>query len=104
VSSRTSWPEDGLFANEGSPYTDVRRSNSRSQISKHAMDNQKLVAEWQTKIVTCCEVKLGRQLSSAELGSIKRFGGFQALELIEDTINHAQPNEVERYLASIAAQ
>jgi len=68
------------------------------------MDNQKLVAEWQAKIVACCEAKLGRQLSSIELQSIKRYGGFQALEMIEETVNHAQPNEVERYLGSIAAK
>jgi hypothetical protein len=66
------------------------------------MDNQKLVAEWQTKIVACCEAKLERQLSAKELQSIKRFSGFQALEMIEDTVTHARPDEVERYLGSIA--
>jgi len=68
------------------------------------MDNQKLIAEWQTKIVGFCEAKLGRQLSPPELRSIKRFNGFQALETIEDTVNQAQPNEVERYLGTLAAQ
>jgi hypothetical protein len=68
------------------------------------MDNQELVTEWQKRIVACCEAKLGRQLSSKELQSIKRFGGFQALEAIEDTVSDAQPDQVERYLDSIAAQ
>jgi hypothetical protein len=67
------------------------------------MDNQKLVAEWQMKIVACCEAKLERQLSAKELQSIKRFSGFQALVMIEDTVTRARPDEVERYLGSIAA-
>lgn len=67
------------------------------------MDNSKLVAEWQTKVVACCETKLGRQLSEIELQSIKRFSGFQALEMIEDTVTHAPPDEVERYLAQLRA-
>jgi hypothetical protein len=41
------------------------------------MDNQKLVADWQKKIVASCEAKLGRQLSTIELQSIKRFKGFK---------------------------
>lgn len=68
------------------------------------MDNQELVAEWQMRIVACCEAKLGRQLSLAELQSIRRFGGFQALVTIEDTVSHTQPDEVERYLGSISVQ
>jgi hypothetical protein len=67
------------------------------------MDNQELVAEWQAKIVGCCEAKLGRQLSSTELQFIRWFSGFQALEMIEDTVNQARPDVVERYLRSIAA-
>lgn len=67
------------------------------------MDNQDLVAEWQTKIVGFCESKFGRQLSPKELQSIKKIGGFQALEMIEDKVSKAQPKEVERYLCSLAA-
>lgn len=66
------------------------------------MDNQKLVAEWQTKIIACCEAKLERQLSATELQCIKRFSGFQALEMIEDTVTQVRLDEVERYLRSIA--
>jgi hypothetical protein len=66
------------------------------------MENQTLVADWQKKIVACCEAKLERQLSAIELQSIKRFNGFQALEMIEDTVTQARPDEVERYLGSIA--
>lgn len=68
------------------------------------MDNQALVAEWQKRIVACCEAKLGRQLSSKELQSIKRLGGFQALESIQDMVSNAQPDQVEQYLDSIAVQ
>ena len=68
------------------------------------MDNQKLVAEWQAKIVECCEAKLGRVLSPTERQSIARFNGFQALEMIEDTVNQSEPKDVEQYLVSLAAQ
>ena len=68
------------------------------------MDNQKLTAEWQERIVECCEKKLGRKLFPVELQSIEKFRGFQALEMIEDMVSDAQPSEIERYLRSIVAQ
>jgi hypothetical protein len=66
------------------------------------MDNQELVAEWQARIAGRCEAKLGRQLSLTERQSIGRFGGFQALEMIEDTVDQARPDEVEQYLRMLA--
>jgi hypothetical protein len=67
------------------------------------MDNQKLIAEWQAKIIERCETKLGRLLFPTELHAIKQFRGFQALEMIDDTVTQAQPNEIEHYLISLVA-
>lgn len=65
------------------------------------MNSQKMVVEWQRKIVACCEAKLERRLSAAELQASKQFSGFQALDMIEDTVNNVEPNEIASYLASI---
>lgn len=55
------------------------------------------------KIIGYCEAKIARQLSPAGLCSIKRFNGYQVPEMIEGTVNLAQPSEIEEYLCSIAA-
>lgn len=67
------------------------------------MSNEKLVRTWQKKIVEICVSKLGRPLRSDELGAITSVGGFLALEMIEDTVREAQPDEIEQYLVSILA-
>lgn len=72
-------------------------------MSETYMANQKLVRTWQKKIIEICESKLGRALRSYELGAITSAGGFLALEMIEDTVREAQPDEIEQYLISITA-
>lgn len=67
------------------------------------MSNEKLVRTWQKKIVEICVSKLGRPLRSDELGAITSVAGFLTLELIEDTVREAQPDEIEQYLVSILA-
>lgn len=67
------------------------------------MSNEKLVRTWQKKIVEICVSKLGRPLRSDELGAIRSVAGFLTLEMIEDTVREAQPDEIEQYLVSILA-
>jgi hypothetical protein len=68
------------------------------------MGDAELVAKWHNNIIEICGEKLGRALSSKERQSITQHEGFLALEMIEDTVSHAQPNELERYLVSIAVE
>lgn len=68
------------------------------------VDNHELVATWQNKIIECCETRLGRRLWPVELKSIRRYGGFLALEMIQDTVSHGAPDEIVAYLSWLAAQ
>jgi hypothetical protein len=71
-------------------------------IEEATMDDHGLVANWQNKLVVSCEASLERRLSPVELQSIRQYGGFLALEMIEDTVRHASPDEIVSYLAALA--
>ena len=64
------------------------------------MDNEKIVKEWQERIINESEKKLGRSLTEAEMHFIISRKGFMALEVIEDTVRSSSMNEVYTYLNS----
>ncbi len=64
------------------------------------MDNQAIVARWQTKIVDVCEEKLQRPLSENERDFVCCRAGFVVLEMIEDTISGMSASELMFYLNS----
>ncbi|WP_372014335.1 hypothetical protein [Pseudoxanthomonas sp. 10H] len=66
------------------------------------MDNEQLVADWQSKIGELCTDMLGRQLTIEESKFIYGHGGFLALEAIHDHVQglNGQPGALARYLTS----
>jgi hypothetical protein len=64
------------------------------------MDNEKLVSAWQRTIIDICAARLARPLSSAERNFLTQIGGFQALEMIEDTVRQIPADKLASYLAS----
>lgn len=66
------------------------------------LDNEELVKNWQNKILLSCKKRLCRDLTDVEKSFIQSRGGFMALEMIEDTVNTLEADELERYLNSEA--
>lgn len=64
------------------------------------MDNEKIVKDWQERIVNECVKKLGRSLTEEEMRFITSRKGFMALETIEDTVRLSSLDEVNTYLNS----
>jgi hypothetical protein len=64
------------------------------------MDNEKVVLNWQRKIIAECESRLGRKLTASEEHFICSRGGFLALEMIEDTVMSLTGDELVAYLNS----
>lgn len=64
------------------------------------MDNEKLVTNWQRKIIKECVIRLNRELTEIEKKFIESRGSFIALEAIEDTVNTLSGNDLEEYLNS----
>jgi len=63
-----------------------------------AMNNKKVVKEWQTHIIAKAEKRLQRELTDTERKHISSRGGFIALEMIEDTVNDLEGDELADYL------
>ena len=66
------------------------------------MDNKELVKAWHERIIEVSERKLGRALTPTETKLITSRGGFIALEMIEDTVNALEDDELIDYLNSEA--
>ncbi len=64
------------------------------------MHDDKLVTDWQQRIVDIAEKRLGRTLSPAEQDFILYRRALLALEMIEDTVTRSEPEALERYLNS----
>ena len=64
------------------------------------MDNEKLVKAWHRRIIETCEGKLGRKLTPVENRRITAYGGFLALEAIEDLVNSIEGDELIDFLNS----
>jgi len=64
------------------------------------MDNERLIAEWHSRIQDICEGKLQRQMSAAEKNFVWRCSGFIALEMIQDTVIGMSMSELQTYLNS----
>ena len=62
------------------------------------MDNKKLVWDWQSRIIAEAEKRLKRELTDTERNLISSRGGFIALEMIEDTVNDLEGDELVEYL------
>lgn len=71
-----------------------------SLLEVEGMDNEKLVKDWQERIVNECVKKLGRSLTQEEKHFITSRKGFMALEAIEDTVRSSSLDEVNTYLNS----
>lgn len=61
-------------------------------------DNKKVVKAWQSRIIAEAERRLQRALTDAERKLISSRGGFIALEMIEDTVNDLEGEELVEYL------
>lgn len=64
------------------------------------MDNENLVRNWHRAIIDSCKVRLARDLTKEEEKFIVSRGSFIALEIIEDTVNSIEGDELEKYLNS----
>jgi len=62
------------------------------------MNNKKAVEEWQIRIIAEAEKRLQRELTDTERKLITSRGGFIALEMIEDTVNNLEGEELVDYL------
>jgi len=67
------------------------------------MHDQTLVDNWHATIVTECEKKLGRPLTSQEERFIVSRQGLITLEMIEDTVRELTGSDLEQYLNSAGA-
>lgn len=68
------------------------------------MDNEKLVRNWQKKIIDECTKRLNRPLTDKEREFIFSRGGFIALELIEDTVMALEGDDLMEYLNESSEQ
>nr|WP_315400167.1 hypothetical protein [uncultured Duganella sp.] len=64
------------------------------------MNNEKMVVDWQDKILRECERKLQRHLTSAESYFVRSRQSFLALEMIQDSVDVMPPTELREYLNS----
>lgn len=62
------------------------------------MNNKKLVRNWQAAIIREAEKRLARDLTDSERSLITSRGGFFALEMIEDTVNGLEGDDLIAYL------
>lgn len=62
------------------------------------MNNKKLVKNWQAAIIREAEKRLARDLTDSERSLITSRGGFFALEMIEDTVNGLEGDDLVAYL------
>ena len=64
------------------------------------MSNEGIARNWQQKIISICEEKAQRTLTEEEIRFVTSRRGFLALEIIEDTVEQMQPDEMIKYLNS----
>lgn len=68
------------------------------------MGEPDLVENWQEKIVSLSESKLGRPLTTREKQFIFSRGGLMALEAIEDSVRDLDLYGLQRFLNSESAE